>query len=50
MVAESVVCGLCGGIVRLRVGKRFLVGAGVPIVGVRCAKWPDYPDRGAAHG
>lgn len=49
MVAESAVCGLCGGIVRLRVGERFLAGDGVPIVGLWCAKWPDYPDRGAVH-
>ena len=34
----------------LRVGERVLVGAGVPIVGVWCAKWPDYSDRGTAHG
>ena len=50
VVAESTICGLCGGIVRLRVGERFLVGTGVSVVGVRCAKWADYSDRGAAHG
>ena len=25
-------------------------GAGVPVVGVWCAEWADYSDRGAAHG
>ena len=50
MVAESTVCGLCGGVMRLRVGERFLVGAGVPVIGVCCAEWADYSDRGAAHG
>ena len=50
MVAESAVCGLCSGVVWLRVGERFLAGDGVPIVGVRCVKWPDYPNRGTAHG
>ena len=50
MVTESAVCGLCGDIVRLRVGERFLAGVRVPIVGVCCAEWPDYSDRGAAHG
>ena len=34
----------------LRVGERFLAGAGVPVVGVCCDKWADYSDRGAAHG
>ena len=50
MVAESAVCSLCSGVVWLRVGERFLVGAGVPVVGVCCDKWADYSDRGAAHG
>ena len=50
MVTESAVCSLCGGVVWLRVGERFLVGAGVPVVGVWCDEWADYSDRGAAHG
>ena len=50
VVAESTICGLCGDVMWLRVGKRFLVGTGVPVIGVWCAEWADYSDRGAAHG
>ena len=34
---------------RLRVGEWFLVGIGVPVVGVCCDEWADYSDRGAAY-
>ena len=49
MVAESAVYGLRGGVMWLRVDERFLAGDGVPIVGVWCAEWADYPNRGTAH-